>query len=189
MTIGFLVFFVPEDLSPAESAFGSGSVTTRTSFFESGDQSKSSTPPFSEVIFSASPPVRGNSQTWEASLSSSRLERKARYLPSGLQRGEDSDSLLVVRRVDSWPSQRVIQISEVLRSSLRSGVRTLYATQVPSGDICGSETDFIRATSSRLKLCFAGWAARLPASARAPRPKIIRRIDSSSRFGDSESLS
>src|SRR5262245_40705043 len=118
MTIGFLVFFFFSEPSP-ELSSGSGSVTTRTSFRLSGDQSKSSTPPFSELTFSASPPVRGSSHTWETSLSSSRLERKARYFPSGLQRGEDSDSLLVVSRTDSWPSHRVIQTSEVLRSSFK----------------------------------------------------------------------
>src|SRR6185436_1941505 len=124
MTIGFFDVFFP-DFPSSACASGSGSETTRTSLLPSGDQSKSSTPPFSSVTFSASPPVRGRSQTWEASLSSSRLERNARYLPSGLQRGEVSESLLVVNRTDSWPSHRVIQTSEVLRSSLRSGVRTL----------------------------------------------------------------
>ena len=46
-------------LSLSAGAFGSGSLTTSTRRLPSGDQAKSSTPPFCSVNFSASPPERG----------------------------------------------------------------------------------------------------------------------------------
>src|ERR1700750_1778507 len=101
MTIGGLVFFLPDSLPFSLSlslspASGSGSFTTSARRFPSGDQSRCSTPPWHSVTFSASAPPRGSSQTCAVSFSSSRLDRKARYRPSGLQRGVFSEFLLVV---------------------------------------------------------------------------------------------
>src|SRR6201998_20148 len=58
---------------------------TKTSRLASGDQAKSSTSCGVSVRRCASPPDRLSSQAWV--LPSFRADRKARYLPSGLQRG------------------------------------------------------------------------------------------------------
>ena len=65
----------------------------------------------------------------------------ARYLPSGLQRGDDSLSGDEVSWSCSLPSHFTIHTS-VLRLSVSAlMVVTVYATQVPSGERCGSPTD------------------------------------------------
>src|SRR6266850_2960660 len=97
------------------SVLGSGSLTTRTRCFASGDQVKSATPPLIFVSCSASPPARLSCQTCEPcffSVSSPRVVRNARYLLSGLHRGLLSlVSSVKVRRTCSTPSQLTIQMS------------------------------------------------------------------------------
>ena len=105
----------------------------------SGDQAHSAIPPLMSVSFSASPPARSRSQTCPP-FAFWRDELKARYLPSGLQRGRLSLSGLDVSRSDRVPSQRTIQTSESLLSLALSALVTTYATQSPSGETCGSET-------------------------------------------------
>ena len=62
--------------------------------------------------------------TCSTSGSVSRADRKARYLPSGLKRGELSLSLVKVSLWVCAPSQLAIQMSDVLSSSAVSTVRT-----------------------------------------------------------------
>src|SRR5229473_42717 len=94
MTQGFLVlgflslasgsFSLSLVLAAANSSSdGSRRITTRRVL--SGDHAKSSTSCGVSVRCWASPPERSRSQT--CVLPSLRAERKARYLPSGLQRG------------------------------------------------------------------------------------------------------
>src|SRR6185295_1932102 len=78
------------------SASGSGSPTTKASRFESGDHSYPCKRPLSAVNCIASPPLRSSSQTWLPFVGPGREEVNARYLPSGLQRGELSLSALEV---------------------------------------------------------------------------------------------
>src|SRR5207237_4566648 len=97
------------------SSFGSASLTTRRSRFESGDHEKSETPPATFVSSCASPPARFSSHTCAPSFlcaSSPREVRNARYRLSGLQRGIRSLlSGVDVRRTCSAPSQLAIQRS------------------------------------------------------------------------------
>src|SRR5215467_12850449 len=46
-----------------------------------------------------------------------------------------------------------------LRLASMSGVATVYATHLPSGEICGSATRCILIMSSKVMGCFASWAA------------------------------
>src|SRR5512146_698207 len=80
----------------ASSASGSGSPTTSAMRLESGDHSKPCRRPLTLVNCWASPPLRSSSHTWLPLARPGRDEVKARYLPSGLQRGEDSLSMLKV---------------------------------------------------------------------------------------------
>src|SRR5437660_305590 len=73
----------------------------------SGDHSKSSTPWGVSVRWVASPPRRLRSQTWVLPLF--REERKARYLPSGLQRGCEEETPSAVMEMGSPPWVETIQ--------------------------------------------------------------------------------
>src|SRR5438128_11131758 len=95
MTQGFCVlgFFVLSEsavlslfalAASRSSSVGSRSTSARRD--ESGDQTKSLTSCGVSVSFCASPPILLSSQTWV--LPSSRAERKASHLPSGLQHGK-----------------------------------------------------------------------------------------------------
>src|SRR5437762_6626206 len=113
MTIGFGVFlslsasFLSESVS---ASAGSGSSTTSTNRLLSGDQAYSETPPLMSVSFTASPPARFSSQICDP-FEPCRDDRNARYFPSGLQRGDDSDSGVDVSCICCWPSQLTIHTS------------------------------------------------------------------------------
>src|SRR5882724_5995618 len=103
------------------------------------------------VSCSASPPERFSSQTcapFFLSSSSPREARKARYLPSGLHRGVDSLSLDEVSCTCSLPSQLTIHTSRLCLSFSTSVELTVYATHLPSGERCGSDTPWSFARSS-----------------------------------------
>src|SRR5579871_1664810 len=69
----------------SSTSSGVGSRSTSTNRWLSGDQAKSSTSCTVSVIFCASPPCRLRRYT--CFLPSFRPDKKARYFPSGLQRG------------------------------------------------------------------------------------------------------
>src|SRR5690242_1773718 len=117
---------------------GSGSPTTSTRRFESGDHSCPCKRPLSSVSCIASPPLRSRSQTWLPRALPGRDEVNEMYLPSGLQRGEPSLSWLKVICRSLAPSILTSQMCELDLSSLASVVPTVYATHWPSGEICGS---------------------------------------------------
>src|SRR5215213_4938274 len=103
----------------------------------------SETPPLKSLTFCASPPARFSSQIWPPFFFSSSVPREAtnaRYLLSGLQRGDDSLSEDDVNCSCSLPSHFTIQMSVLRRSFSASMVVTVYATHTPSGDRCGSPT-------------------------------------------------
>src|SRR5215471_15584284 len=110
MTIGFGALSLPPSLAvlpgPVEELFdasgesGSGSAIVSARCFESGDHSYACRRPFASVSWNASPPRRSSSQTWLPFALPGRDEVNDRYLPSGLNRGLDSLSLLDV----SWRS-------------------------------------------------------------------------------------
>src|SRR5262245_4670182 len=113
MTIGLGVFVSPSFWSFAFSssaALGSGSSTTSRNRLLSGDHAYSEMPPLTSVSLMASPPARFRSQIC-AFLEPWRDERNARYLPSGLHRGDDSPSADDVTWTCCWPSQLTIQMS------------------------------------------------------------------------------
>src|SRR5918993_3101833 len=114
MTIGFGVFFSSFG-SSASFSDGSGSWTTRTSRLLSGDHAWSDTPPLMSVSFIASPPARFSSQTCPP-FAPCRDETNDRYLPSGLQRGDDSPSGVDVSWIFCAPSQLTIQTSVLFLS-------------------------------------------------------------------------
>ena len=92
---------------------------TNASRIESGDQTTSDTPPLMSLTFCASPPAAIEQPDLRALFFSSsvpRDETNARYLPSGLQRGDDSLSVEKVNRRCSVPSHFTIHTS-VLRLS------------------------------------------------------------------------
>src|SRR6266540_3482192 len=142
MTIGFGVFlslsasFLSASLS---ASLGSGSSTTSTNRLLSGDHAYSDTPPLISVSFTASPPARFSSQIC-APFDPWRDERKARYFPSGLQRGDDSDSGVDVTWICCCPSQLTIHTSVSFLSVSLMARATVYATHLPSGERCGSRT-------------------------------------------------
>src|SRR3954451_6168937 len=111
MTIGGGVFFLSAlALSSSLGSRGSGSLTTKTMRFASGDQAYSDTPPLTSLTLIASPPARFISQSWPP-LAPCREEMNDRYLLSGLQRGCDSPSGDEVT-CSSWlPSQLAIHTS------------------------------------------------------------------------------
>src|SRR5258707_12367274 len=76
------------------SDLGSWRTTTRRVL--SGDHSKALTPWAVSVRRTASPPSRFRSHTWL--LPAFREERNPRYLPSGLQRGGEDETVSPVRR-------------------------------------------------------------------------------------------
>src|SRR4051812_26669650 len=109
----------------------------------SGDHWMSDTPPLKSLTRCASPPARLSSQICPPFFLSSSVPRdatNARYLLSGLQRGEDSPSGDEVSCSCSLPSHLTIQMSVLRRSLSASIVVTVYATHTPSGDRCGSPT-------------------------------------------------
>src|SRR5579859_8188232 len=134
MTQGFCVLaFLPLSesagalvLSLFFAASRSSSVGSRrisASRAESGDQAKSSTPCGVSVSFCASPPRRFNSQT--CVLPSSREERNASHLPSGLQRGWLELAPSAVRGIASPPEVEIIQMRDSLLSSSLFGELTV----------------------------------------------------------------
>src|SRR5713226_8604887 len=111
----------------------------------SGDHWNDCTPDFESVSFSASPP---NGEIKKICGFSSRAEMNARRLQSGDQRGWLSFFLLVVSRIGSPPAVETSQTSASLAFSFISTDVTTYATHLPSGDTCASETFLIARISS-----------------------------------------
>src|ERR1700731_3741441 len=100
LVLGFLSFSSSPSFSFSlvlasanSSSEGSRRITTRRVL--SGDQAKSSISCGVLVSRWASPPARLRSQT--SVLPSLRADRKARYLPSGLQRGWEDETPSAVR--------------------------------------------------------------------------------------------
>src|SRR5580704_14934097 len=91
-------------------------------------------------------------------LPSSRLERKARYFPSGLQRGWDEDTFSAVMTMGSPPEDGAIQTRVSVLSSFNEAVATVYATHLPSSVIWGSRTSWISKASSTVMARGAGGA-------------------------------
>src|SRR3990170_1758224 len=109
----------------------------------SGDHWMSETPPLKSLTRCASPPARLSSQIWPPRFRSSSVPRddtNARYLLSGLQRGELSLSGDEVSCNCSLPSHFTIHTSVLRRSFSASMLLTVYATHRPSGERCGSPT-------------------------------------------------
>src|SRR5262249_60917431 len=120
MTIGFGVL----GFSPSFFGGSSRSVTTMASRFESGDHEYSVTLPGRFVSCEASPPARFSSHTWPPSSRLPRDETNASHFWSGLHRGCDSFSLLVVSRICVERSHLTIQRSlSDLSASLSMVVR------------------------------------------------------------------
>src|SRR5690242_16574555 len=125
----------------------------------------------------ASPPLRSSSQTWLPRALPGRPEVNDRYLPSGLNRGELSLSLLKVSWRSLLPSMFTIQMCELDLYSFASVEPSTYATHCPSGDSCGSSTLRKRVRSSRRSGCRADWAANEKTNARASkRGRQFRRL-------------
>src|SRR5688572_20820632 len=94
----------------------------------SGDHWMSDTPPLTSLTFTASPPARFSSQICPPFFFSSSVPRdatNARYLPSGLQRGDDSPSGDEVSCSCSLPSHFTIHTSVLRRSFSASIVVTV----------------------------------------------------------------
>ena len=94
----------------------------------SGDHWMSPTPPLKSLTFCASPPARLSSQIWPPFFFSSSVPREAtnaRYLLSGLHRGDDSPSGDEVSCSCSLPSHFTIQTSVLRRSFSASIVVTV----------------------------------------------------------------
>ncbi len=109
----------------------------------SGDHWIAEAPPFTSLTFRASPPRRSSSQIWAPFFCSSSVPRdatNARYVPSGLQRGDDSSSGDEVSCRRALPSHLTIQMSVFRLSFSTSLVVAVYATHSPSGERCGSAT-------------------------------------------------
>src|SRR6266568_1345699 len=111
MTIGGAVFFLSASLSSSLGSRGSGSLTTNTRRFASGDHAYSEMPPFTSLTLTASPPARFISQSCPP-FAPCREDTKERYVLSGLQRGCDSLSDEEVSWSSRAPSQLAIQMSE-----------------------------------------------------------------------------
>src|SRR3954468_8123008 len=110
MTMGGGVFFLSPSLSSSFGSRGSGSPTTKTRRLPSGAQAYLSTPPFTSLTLTASPPARFSSQSCP-SFAPWRDDTNERYLLSGLQRGCDSLSAENVSWISCVPSQLAIQMS------------------------------------------------------------------------------
>src|SRR6476660_1336038 len=118
MTIGGAVLRFQPSIFSGSSA-GSRSLATNAMRVESGDHWMSLTPPLKSLTRCASPPERLSSQICPPRFFSSSVPReeiKARYLLSGLQRGEDSLSGDEVSWSVSLPSHLTIQTSVLRRS-------------------------------------------------------------------------
>src|SRR5262249_41854126 len=142
-------------LAASSTSSGVGSWRTTTRRLPSGAHSKVSTSWTVSVSFWASPPRRLRSQTWV--LPSLRAERKAKYLPSGLQRGWDEETLSAERASASPPAAGTIQMRFSRLSLSRLVVPTVKATHWPSGLSCGSCTVLSASTSSTVNLRLAVW--------------------------------
>src|SRR5882724_4146231 len=94
----------------AASSSSVGSRSTSARRVESGDQTKSYTSCGVSVSFCASPPSRLSSQTWV--LPSSRADRNASHLLSGLQRGWDELTPSAVNAMASPPVAAIIQVRD-----------------------------------------------------------------------------
>src|SRR5262249_17533180 len=131
-----------------------------------------------------SPPERLSSHTCAPCFfcdSSPRVVRNARYLLSGLHRGELSLlSVVEVSRICSAPSQLTIQISVSRLSFSTSTLPTVYATHFPSGETCGSPTALIFAKSSKAIGRFVDWASSEIAVSKHAMPILKLRIKKSS---------
>src|SRR5271156_4643522 len=85
-----------------------------------------------------------------------RLERNARYCPSGLQRGCEDETFSAVITMGSPPLVVAIQMRVSVLSSFNEDVETVYATHLPSSVIWGSRTSRISKTSSTVMARGAG---------------------------------
>src|SRR5215471_3501940 len=139
MTMGGGVFFLSASLSSSFGSRGSGSLTTRTSRLPSGAHAYSEIPPLTSLTFIASPPARFISHSWPP-FAPWRDDTNERYLLSGLHRGCDSLSGDEVSWISCVPSQLAIHTSESFLSVSLIARDTTYATHLPSGDRCGSQT-------------------------------------------------
>src|SRR5690349_21027873 len=119
----------------------------------SGSHTGSDTPSGTCDTFRASPPAIGSTQTC-APLS--RVETKASVFPSGDQRGWRSEPGPPVRERDLPVATSATHTRDTLRLSWSDGIETVYATHLPSGESCGSPTDFSAMKSSKVMARF--WA-------------------------------
>src|SRR5579872_305709 len=112
--------------APPFSASGSSlSRMMNTSLFESGDHEYSESRPLTSVNCCASPPRRSSTHTCVPFALPGRPEVNERYLPSGLQRGAPSESVLFVSWMFSEPSQLTIHTWPPLLSPSLSTVETV----------------------------------------------------------------
>src|SRR5437899_1795837 len=103
---------------------GSGSPITSARRLESGDHSYPCRRPFTSVSWNASPPLRSRSHTCEPRALPGRDDVNERYLPSGLQRGDDSLSCPHVIWRSLLPSKLAIQMCAAVLSSRTSMLET-----------------------------------------------------------------
>src|SRR6476646_12058222 len=117
-------------------------VLANTISFPSGDHLGSLAPLGKLVKTNASPPAIASRQSCGGSgLPSFSVERvKARYFPSGDQRGEESRSPFVRRWAGSVPEVGTIQIDVLYPSFFSFTVTRTNATRLPSGETWASPT-------------------------------------------------
>src|SRR5580700_3749940 len=122
--------------------------------FPSGDHFTISAPVERCVNGFASPPSIDNKYTCESPL---RDDKNAIIFPSGAHTGDESCPLCVSCN-DVPPVVGTIQRLLVPRFASISGVDTVYATHLPSGDTCASPTRCIWIMSSNVMACSASCA-------------------------------
>jgi len=123
--------------------------------FPSGDHFTRSAPVESFVSGCGSPPSIESKYTCESPL---RIERNASVFPSGDHTGEVSCPLCV-NCIAAPPVVGTTQMLLALRFASMSGVATVYATHLLSGDTCGSAIRCSLIMSSKLMGCFAASCA------------------------------
>ena len=118
----------------------------------SGDQTACDAPVESVVNCRGSPPVGLMSQIW---LSPDREDSNAISEPSGDQTGFRSEAACVVSCRWTLPSTEETQISELFLLAFTSGVVSVYATHLPSGESAGAAIRFMVPMSSMVTGRFA----------------------------------